>query len=193
MRNWSCHRNPFAKISRELLPQFSARQIGHYWRNVLRPALNHGPWVRNERPYIIHWILHNRSPNGRIDWKILRQVLESRFGILRSENRIKNFWYTKKRRLPDEFDQNSIDPNILAYIEGNGTPVASNPENSHMNIDYILNNHDEIDPAPPAVPVAPTSVHPFHPPDDFRMKIPFILNDHDNDGMKFTGSTSDLV
>ncbi|CAI2164877.1 6182_t:CDS:2 [Funneliformis geosporum] len=184
MRNLSRHRYPFAKISRELLPHYSARQIGHHWRNVLCPALNHGPWVRFEQQYIVYWILQNRTSNGRIDWKILRQVLKSKFGLLRSENRIKNYWYSKKKCLPDEFDQSSIDPNILAYIEGNATPVASNQENSRMNVEYILNNHDEIDPVSPAASVAPILVHPFCSLDDFRMKIPFIIND-DNDFMKY--------
>jgi len=36
--------------------------------------------------------------NGEIKWKVLRDDLKEEFGYLRSENIVKNYWYSKQRR-----------------------------------------------------------------------------------------------
>ncbi|GBC04138.1 hypothetical protein RclHR1_05530007 [Rhizophagus clarus] len=83
----------------EVLPQFEARQLNNYWRNYLDPDLCHYDLDDEEKQYIDKWISRNRVGDGVIEWKILRQDLKSQFGFLRSENMVKNYWYSKQRRM----------------------------------------------------------------------------------------------
>jgi len=51
-----------------------------------------------EKQFIDNWISRNRIGGGVIEWKNLRQDLRNQFGFLRSENMVKNYWYSKQRR-----------------------------------------------------------------------------------------------
>src|SRR4051812_39400180 len=59
----------------------------------------HDPFEEEEAIFIIQWIEKNQSPNGSICWKELIHEVECRFNRLRSKNKFKNFWYSRKRRL----------------------------------------------------------------------------------------------
>jgi hypothetical protein len=52
-----------------------------------------------EKQFIDEWISNNRIGDGVIEWKNLRQDLKNRFGFLRSENMVKNYWYSKQRQM----------------------------------------------------------------------------------------------
>lgn len=52
-----------------------------------------------EKQFIDGWISHNRIGDGVIEWKNLRQDLKNQFGFLRPENMVKNYWYSKQRRI----------------------------------------------------------------------------------------------
>jgi hypothetical protein len=51
-----------------------------------------------EEDFIDYWISLNRTENGTIRWTSLIEDLRRRYGLLRSENMVKNYWYTKQRR-----------------------------------------------------------------------------------------------
>lgn len=52
----------------------------------------------NEEYFIDYWILRNKAENGKIQWTSLIKDLRKRYGFLRSENMVKNYWYTKQKR-----------------------------------------------------------------------------------------------
>ncbi|CAB4383615.1 hypothetical protein RhiirA5_403471 [Rhizophagus irregularis] len=97
LRRIGC-RNPFV-IMAEVLPQFNARQLNNYWRNYLDPELCYYDLDDEEKTYIDGWISQNRIGNGIIEWKNLRQDLKNQYGFLRPENMVKNYWYSKQRRI----------------------------------------------------------------------------------------------
>ncbi|CAB4485627.1 hypothetical protein RhiirA5_505508 [Rhizophagus irregularis] len=91
-------RDPFVRISRILNNRYTASQISNYYRNYLNPELNLDDLNDDEEYFIDDWILCNRTENGTIRWTSLIKDLRKRYGFLRSENMIKNYWYTKQKR-----------------------------------------------------------------------------------------------
>lgn len=52
-----------------------------------------------EEILIIQLVKKNQEPNGKICWTNLIPVVEAKTGKLRSENKLKNFWYSKRGKL----------------------------------------------------------------------------------------------
>ncbi|GBB83967.1 hypothetical protein RclHR1_10600004 [Rhizophagus clarus] len=97
LENGSSSSNPFAELSK-LVP-YSAKKIRQRWINNLDPRLIvHGPLNESEKSFIIKWVENNQSSNGKIPWKLLIKEIKYVFGKVRSENQVKNYWYSKKRK-----------------------------------------------------------------------------------------------
>jgi hypothetical protein len=59
----------------------------------------HDPLDENDEKLIIEWVKKNQVPNGKICWTNLIPEVKAKTGKLRSENKLKNFWYSKKGKL----------------------------------------------------------------------------------------------
>ncbi|CAB4485643.1 hypothetical protein RhiirA1_444138 [Rhizophagus irregularis] len=98
-KEWENHPNNFKMISKQI-PQYNAKQIRQRWKNHLDPNLCHEPLDEAEKSFIVQWVKVNQTtPTATIHWKDLISAMKDRFGKLRSENKIKNFWYLKQRSL----------------------------------------------------------------------------------------------
>jgi hypothetical protein len=53
--------------------------------------------TEDEKKYIIEHVQSNRRINGLINWKLVVNGLKNKFGKLRSENRVRNFWNSKQK------------------------------------------------------------------------------------------------
>src|SRR5438270_3800312 len=51
-----------------------------------------------EKEFIDRWVPKNSVRGKAICWKDLREELEKRFNIIRPENIVKNYWYSKMRK-----------------------------------------------------------------------------------------------
>ncbi|CAG8462034.1 8722_t:CDS:2 [Funneliformis caledonium] len=91
-------RSPFVRIA-EVLPQYKARQICHRYRNNLDSRICQGPLSDYEKEFVTHWVETNQTSSGTIRWKCLVHEIHLRYGILRSRNKLKNFWYSRKKHL----------------------------------------------------------------------------------------------
>ncbi|CAB4408154.1 unnamed protein product [Rhizophagus irregularis] len=148
-------RNPFVKISgsinsiRKQGDPYNARQLCHYWRNYLDPDVCQENLDDKEKKYIDDWISFHKSENGGIVWKKLRQDLKDQFGPFRSENKLKNYWYSKQRS--KKGTNNGIvipSPPETFDVSTPTTPTT----HSHLislyqkplpNISYIFNCHND--------------------------------------------------
>ncbi|RIA79862.1 hypothetical protein C1645_839748 [Glomus cerebriforme] len=86
---------PFARI-RKLIPQFKSKQIRSRWNEKLDPNLCHDPLNEHEQFFINQWVSTQKK---EISWVRLRHDLNIRFNKFRSENSLKNYWYSEQRRL----------------------------------------------------------------------------------------------
>ncbi|CAB4383626.1 unnamed protein product [Rhizophagus irregularis] len=148
-------RNPFVKMSEFLVTSrkegpYNARQLCHYWRNYLDPGVCQVSLNDEEKQFIEDWIVLNKSGNGGIEWKKLRQDLKNQFGSFRSENKIKNYWYSKQRSRKGT-NNGTIMSNTIK-ISTLTTPIAHSypfglhqPQNqpSLPHISYIFNNNND--------------------------------------------------
>ncbi|CAB5353506.1 unnamed protein product [Rhizophagus irregularis] len=97
MEEWGSYHNRFVRISREM-PNHTARQISEHWRNSLNPDLCHDPLSINEKIFITERVRKCQMRSTTIHWKYIINGLVIRFGKLRSENKIKNFFNSRQRR-----------------------------------------------------------------------------------------------
>ncbi|EXX60934.1 uncharacterized protein OCT59_003510 [Rhizophagus irregularis] len=107
LENGSSSSNPFAELSK-LIP-YSAKKIRQRWINNLDPHLIvHDPLNESEKSFIIKWVENNQlSSNGKIRWKVLIKEIKYVFGKLRSENQVKNYWYSKKRKSTNNINKST--------------------------------------------------------------------------------------
>ncbi|GBC04142.1 hypothetical protein RclHR1_05530011 [Rhizophagus clarus] len=91
-------RNPFVRLSEIFNYKYSPSQLSNHYRNYLNPQLYLGDLSDEEMNFIDDWISHNRTGIGAIRWMTLIEKLKRRFGLLRSENKVKNYWYSKQKR-----------------------------------------------------------------------------------------------
>ncbi|GBB83968.1 hypothetical protein RclHR1_10600005 [Rhizophagus clarus] len=124
MKKWEGHHNCYAKISEETGKVFTPKQIRQRWISFLDPTSKqilsskvfllwldcslievfflvcHDELDENERSYIIKWVKENKNDNSsdKICWTKLISEIHDKFGKLRSENKVKNFYYLKKRQ-----------------------------------------------------------------------------------------------
>ncbi|RGB36590.1 guanylate-binding protein, partial [Rhizophagus diaphanus] len=81
--------------------RFSPKMIRERWTNNFDPRLCHDSFDEVEKLYIIKWVkkYKNQYPStDKIKWKILILEMKDKFGKLRSENKVKNFWHSKQRQ-----------------------------------------------------------------------------------------------
>ncbi|CAB5389334.1 unnamed protein product [Rhizophagus irregularis] len=156
-------RNPFVKISdsinsiRKQGDPYNSRQLCHFWRNYLDPDVCQENLDDKEKKYIDDWISLHKSEDGGIVWKKLRQDLKNQFGPFRSENKLKNYWYSKQRSkkgtnndivipsLPETIDISiPTTPTTHSYLFSQYQPQNREPL---PNISYIFNYHhnDSLD------------------------------------------------
>ncbi|CAB4388697.1 unnamed protein product [Rhizophagus irregularis] len=141
-------RDPFAKLTK--IFTYNARQLCHYWRNYLDPEVCQHNLYDYEKQYIDNWISLNRTEDGTICWKNLRQDLKNQFGLYRSENMLKNHWYSKQRcKKGTDNDVILSSPSNITNIPTStrtfttyNYPFTFSPQNrpSLPTISYIFNN-----------------------------------------------------
>ncbi|EXX63176.1 hypothetical protein RirG_154720 [Rhizophagus irregularis DAOM 197198w] len=103
---------PYVKV-REAIPQYTSKQIRQRWISRLDPRLCRKYLDDDEKSFIVQWVEHNQEPNGTIHWKDLINEIEHKFGNLRSENTIKNFWNQRKRRIFRDIYLNTYNNSII--------------------------------------------------------------------------------
>ncbi|CAG8547857.1 2580_t:CDS:2, partial [Funneliformis mosseae] len=96
-------------IEERLSRKFTAKQIRHHYTNVLDSKLCHLALKEEEKQFIKDWIRCNKTPAGKIEWKQLRLEMEETFKSLKSENKIKNYYYSNLKRLSRKVGQGISD------------------------------------------------------------------------------------
>jgi hypothetical protein len=92
---------------------------------ILLSLVCHEPLDEAEKSFIIQWVEANQiAPTATIHWKDLISAMKDRFGKLRSENKIKNFWYPKQRSLKQEIRQ---DVDYKHGVDDNKNDITSLP------------------------------------------------------------------
>ncbi|CAB5389316.1 unnamed protein product [Rhizophagus irregularis] len=107
----------FARISK-CLPQYNPKQIRNRWREKLDPNLCHDPLSEREKQFIIQWISISKmkQKNDRISWVCLRYDLKTKFYITRPENVLKNYWYSRQRRLGEPAREGPSNKPAIPYL-----------------------------------------------------------------------------
>ncbi|RIA88338.1 kinase-like domain-containing protein [Glomus cerebriforme] len=72
------------------------------------------PLSKEEKLFIAKWVKNHRTPSGKIHWTKLVSVIERRFGKLRSDNSLKNFWTAEKRKLSSSSKDIEDDESVLS-------------------------------------------------------------------------------
>ncbi|CAG8636371.1 363_t:CDS:2 [Rhizophagus irregularis] len=96
MKRWKNRHNRFVKISK-LVPKYTPKQIASHWKNYLDPSLCLDTLEFEEKKFIIKWIREHRTVTGVIHWKYVIKDLKIQFGKQHSENKIKNYWNSRKK------------------------------------------------------------------------------------------------
>ncbi|CAI2167743.1 12185_t:CDS:2 [Funneliformis geosporum] len=98
-------RNPNNKsymIIKKELEQVSSnkdsKQIRHHWTNYLNPELCKVPLDDEKKAFLVRWIEQNNMQNGNFPIMKLVDAMYKEYNLLYSENSIKNFLHTRKRR-----------------------------------------------------------------------------------------------
>ncbi|GBC03194.1 hypothetical protein RclHR1_05000007 [Rhizophagus clarus] len=107
----------FANISKEL-PQYNPKQIRSRWKEKLDPNLCHEPLSSREKRFIIQWISTSKmiQRNDTIYWVRLRDELEIKFYKARPENLLKNYWYSRQRRLGGSAREGPSNKPAIPYL-----------------------------------------------------------------------------
>ncbi|RIA93048.1 hypothetical protein C1645_804318 [Glomus cerebriforme] len=148
--------NDYAEISKHI-PPYTARQIRQFWTNQLDPRLCHDNFEKEEIDFIIQWIEDNITSSGSISWIDLIDEVQRQFGKLRSKNKIKNFWYSLRRRsrpqaVPSTSTVNTTyNPLITNHQIPTFRPIPdqihtnlwSNPSTFRSNLDF-WSNYNQI-------------------------------------------------
>ncbi|RIA79861.1 hypothetical protein C1645_882475 [Glomus cerebriforme] len=126
MKEWEHLPNNFKMISKHI-SQYTAKQIRQRWKNHLDPCLCHDPLDEAEKSFIIQWVEANKTTStSTIHWKDLISVMKDQFGKLRSENKIKNFWYPKQRSLKLEAGVEQVEQQVpfdYEFLEDYGDDI----------------------------------------------------------------------
>ncbi|PKY13084.1 hypothetical protein RhiirB3_485801 [Rhizophagus irregularis] len=88
-------------VSEKMNKRITAKRIRQRWTNNLDPRLCLDSFDEIEKLYMIDWVKKYKiqnPPAGKIPWKKLIQEMKDKFGKLRSENKVKNFWHSKQRQ-----------------------------------------------------------------------------------------------
>ncbi|GBC02829.1 hypothetical protein RclHR1_04840012 [Rhizophagus clarus] len=100
MNEYKNERNCYVMISKKLGKEFTPKQIRQRWLSHLDPSICHEELNDDERSYITKWVKEHKSENSsdKICWTKLISEMHDEFGKLRSENKVKNFYYLKERQ-----------------------------------------------------------------------------------------------
>src|SRR3954452_2227345 len=93
-----------------------------------------------EKKFIDKWILNHRK-GGPIKWVELRQDLKVHFCRLRSENIIKNYWYSKQRRQLYSNLENMSSDHIMSDDMSDDELMSDDDENVDELADDIMPSH----------------------------------------------------
>ncbi|RIA82349.1 hypothetical protein C1645_835499 [Glomus cerebriforme] len=96
MKEYGHRKNRFALISKLLDSKFNNKQISEHWRNSLNPELCHEEFGFYEKT-IIDLLVPKYQKSDKIQWKFVIVEMKIYFEKLYSENKIKNYWYSKNR------------------------------------------------------------------------------------------------
>ncbi|GBB98184.1 hypothetical protein RclHR1_03160004 [Rhizophagus clarus] len=100
MREFENSSNPYVRISEKINELYStnytSKQIRQRWISKLDAKLCLDALDDEEKLFIIQWV--ESTPRGDIiNWKKLIPMMNDKFGKLRSESMVKNFWNLRKR------------------------------------------------------------------------------------------------
>ena len=96
--------------------------------------------------FIIRWVEKHKNSNNKIHWKDLIFEMKKRFGKLRSENKIKNFWYPKQlKRKSHKSEENGTTTSIKLIEQTEYQNEVNN--NLSSEYDYTMSSvlHSEMD------------------------------------------------
>ncbi|RGB41459.1 hypothetical protein C1646_663057 [Rhizophagus diaphanus] len=130
MKEYEHIHNRFVLISK-LVPKYKPNQLSNYWNNYLDPRLCLEPLTDDEKKYIIEHVQSNRRINGLINWKLVVNGLKNKFGKLRSENRVRNFWNSKQKsdlRKAKRQERNSRPHNLIEESVRPNLPLHYKPQ-----------------------------------------------------------------
>ncbi|GBB90992.1 hypothetical protein RclHR1_18080002 [Rhizophagus clarus] len=96
MEKYKDKHNKFVLISKSI-PKYKPNQLSNCWHNYLNPLLCLDPLTDEEKNFIIKEANNNRMKDGKISWKKVVSLLKDKYGLLRSENKVRNFWNSKKK------------------------------------------------------------------------------------------------
>ncbi|PKC72886.1 hypothetical protein RhiirA1_530856 [Rhizophagus irregularis] len=88
--------NKFVLISK-MIPKYKPNQLSNCWHNYINPHLCLEPLTDDEKNLVIIEANKNRMKDGKISWKHVVASLKKNYGLLRSENKVRNFWNSKKK------------------------------------------------------------------------------------------------
>ncbi|RIA81946.1 hypothetical protein C1645_836145 [Glomus cerebriforme] len=101
MKKYGHLSSPYKEIQKEI-PQYNSKQIRQRWINHLDPRLCHSDLDKVEKDFIIKEIrnqLIQDQDDEKISWKEIIEKMEGEFDKFRSENKVKNFWYSTKKQI----------------------------------------------------------------------------------------------
>ncbi|CAB4485674.1 unnamed protein product [Rhizophagus irregularis] len=135
-------RNPYIKASEEINKGFTSKQIRQRWMSKLDPLFSHEDLCENEKLYIIEWVekYKNKHPSNVINWKQLIADLKIKSGKMRSEIKVKNYYYLKERQkkvLPSKVDVSPQDNNVPKSVpsspQDNNVSTTVSPSSKDYN------------------------------------------------------------
>ncbi|RGB36584.1 hypothetical protein C1646_741675 [Rhizophagus diaphanus] len=88
-------------VSEKMNKRISPKRIRQRWTNNLDPRLCHDSFDEIEKLYMIEWVKKYKIQNpsaDKIPWKKLILEMKDKFGKLRTENKVKNFWHSQERQ-----------------------------------------------------------------------------------------------
>ncbi|CAG8656187.1 uncharacterized protein OCT59_003509 [Rhizophagus irregularis] len=118
----------YAKIKKEI-PEYTTKQIRQRWTNQLDPKLCHDPLDEYDEILIIKLVKKNRKPNGTICWTTLIPEVEAKTGKKRSENKLKNFWYSRRGQVLSKNYIFPQDDDVLLSQDGDASGGARDDDN----------------------------------------------------------------
>ncbi|CAB4422129.1 unnamed protein product [Rhizophagus irregularis] len=136
--------NRYALISEKMGDRFTAKKINQRYKNKVNPLLRDDPFNDNEKSFINKWVKDYKilNPSSKsISWKEFIPVMEEKFGKLRSENQIKNFWHTQERKKKRNTSQ-GINHDI-SYSPQYNNEIKRDPK---MEISHLTNDEIKRDP-----------------------------------------------
>ncbi|GBC03196.1 hypothetical protein RclHR1_05000009 [Rhizophagus clarus] len=115
-------------INKDYNMHYTSKQIRQRWISRLDTNLCHGPLDDEEKFFIIQWV-ESTQRGDKINWKKLIPLMKTEFGKLRSENMVKNYWNSRKRRIIKSKAKDQQQPQIK--VEKCIKSSLPNGENDH--------------------------------------------------------------